>query len=59
MDVILIGSIDRQYLNEAVEKAQKLTGKKIKYVIYESEEALLRTFDEVDYLLIWEKQDEK
>ena len=59
MDLILIGSIDRQYLNEAVEKAQKLTGKKIKYVIYESEEALLRTFDEVDYLLIWEKQDEK
>ena len=46
-------------MNEAVEKAQKLTGKKIKYVIYQSEEALLKTFDDQDYLLIWEKDGEQ
>ena len=57
IDLILIGNIDRQYLVEAVEKAQKITGKKIKYVIYESEEALSKTFSSVDYLLIWEKND--
>ena len=58
VDLVLIGDIDRTYLNEAVEKAQKLTGKKIKYIIYQSEEALLKTFAEEEYLLIWEK-DEK
>ncbi|MBL4657891.1 MAG: ArsR family transcriptional regulator [Flavobacteriales bacterium] len=56
IDLVLIGSIDRQYLSEAVEKAQSLTGKKIKYLIYESDEALLKTFSAEDYLLIWEKK---
>ena len=56
IDLVLIGSIDRQYLSGAVEKAQSLTGKKIKYVIYKSDEALSKAFDAEDYLLIFGKE---
>jgi hypothetical protein len=56
IDLIFIGAIDRTYLNTAIEKGQLLTGKKIKYLIYESEEALNKTFNVQDYLLIWKKQ---
>lgn len=55
IDLVFIGSIDRVYLNTAIEKAQHLTGKKIKYLIYETEEALTKTFNGQDYLLIWKK----
>ena len=57
VDLVLIGDIDRPYLYEAVEKAQKLIGKKIKYLVYEREEALSRTFSSEDYLLIWENNE--
>ena len=56
IDLVLIGDIDRTYLSSAIEKAQELTGKKIKYIIYESEEALTKTFNGLEYLLIWTKQ---
>jgi len=59
IDLILIGNIDRQFLGEAIEKAQKIVGKKIKYLIYESEEALSQTFSDEDYLLIWEKNEKE
>lgn len=55
IDLIFIGDIDRSYLTTAIEKAQKLTGKKIKYIIYEGKEALNKTFDGKEYLLIWTK----
>ena len=57
IDLILIGNIDRQFLGVTVEKAQNIIGKKIKYLIYESEEALSKTFGAEDYLLIWEKNE--
>ncbi|HHZ63978.1 MAG TPA: ArsR family transcriptional regulator [Flavobacteriales bacterium] len=56
IDLIFIGDINRSYLNKAIEKAQRLTGKKIKYLIYESKEGLNKTFNGEDYLLIWTKQ---
>lgn len=56
IDLIFIGNIDRNYLNTAIVKAQNLTGKKIKYLIYKSEEALDKTFNGQDYLLIWTKK---
>lgn len=53
IDLILIGNIDRPYLSTAIEKAQHITGKKIKYLIYESDEVLTKTFNSEEYLLIW------
>jgi hypothetical protein len=54
IDLVLIGDIDRNYLNEAVEKAQNITKKKIKYLVYESEEVNSELFDSEEHLLIWE-----
>jgi len=56
IDLILIGKIDRQFLSKTVEKAQGITGKKIKYLIYDTDEALTKTFNSEDYLLIWKRQ---
>ena len=56
IDLILVGDIDRQYLSEAIVKTQSITGKKIKYLTYEANEALSMSFNDEDHLLIWEKQ---
>lgn len=57
IDLILVGNIDRVFLSETIEKAQVITGKKIKYIIYESDEALTKTFNLEDYLLIWKNNE--
>lgn len=56
IDLVLIGDINRQYLADMVEKAQGLTGKKIRYIIYSNEEAAQRTFNKKEYFLIWHKE---
>ncbi len=38
IDVVLVGEINRKYLVNAIEKAQKLILKKIKYLIYSNNE---------------------
>lgn len=55
IDLILIGDLDRKYLNEAVDKAQRIANKKIKYLIYSSEEAKDMEYNSAENLLIWEK----
>lgn len=54
IDLILIGDINRDYLLETIDKAQKAIGKKIKYLIYSKEEAKLQLFEVKEYLLIWD-----
>ncbi len=52
IDLVLIGDIDRQYLTTTVIKAEKVTGKKIKYIIYENLEEFPEQHSK-DYFLIW------
>jgi hypothetical protein len=53
IDLVLIGDINRQYLVNTIEKAQNMTRKKIKYVIYSKKEADIKEFNGEDYFLIW------
>jgi DNA-binding transcriptional ArsR family regulator len=55
VDLILVGQLDKGYLIQLVEKAEKLIKRKIRYVIYEDEKELKEgwaSFDPEPYL-IW------
>lgn len=52
IDLVLIGDIDRQYLTTTIEKAEKITSKKIKYIIYEQMDEFTELSSK-DYFLIW------
>ena len=56
IDLVMIGDVNRQYLGNLVEKAQNVIGKKIKYLIYNGEEAASAQFDNKNYFLIWSKE---
>ncbi|MCB0501093.1 MAG: helix-turn-helix transcriptional regulator [Bacteroidetes bacterium] len=53
IDLILVGDINKSYLLETVSKAEKASGKKIKYIIYTNEEALKLSFNSKEFLLIY------
>ncbi|MCP4121434.1 MAG: ArsR family transcriptional regulator [Bacteroidetes bacterium] len=55
IDLVLIGDINREYLSTTIEKAQTITNKKIRYLIYDELEATDRDFNATNYLLIWSK----
>ena len=57
VDLILVGDIDRKYLTQLIEKAEKLVRRKIRYLLYNREE-----FEKIDLtsfdprpLLLWSK----
>ena len=57
IDLIFIGSIDKSYLINLIDKAEKLIKRKVRYLIYEQAE-----FDNIDWnkfepepLLLWSK----
>jgi hypothetical protein len=57
IDIIFIGKVDRVYLTELVGKAENLINRKIKYIVYESEE-LINYFsikEQQKCLLLWSK----
>lgn len=54
IDVVLVGEINTHYLLETIEKLQLALSKKIRFVIYSTEEAELQSFDCEDYILIFE-----
>lgn len=58
IDVVLVGDVDRSYLLELVEKAEKLLERKIKYVVYSKAEATGYDFSGPEYLLIWNHESE-
>jgi hypothetical protein len=57
IDLILVGDVDKTYLINLIEKAEKLMLRKIRYVIYQTQEMLnvdWKRFDPAP-LLIWSK----
>jgi hypothetical protein len=55
IDLILVGEIDKNYLLNLTEKAEKLINKKVRFVVYTSQEPSLKTILlETHHLLIWE-----
>ncbi len=57
IDLEFIGEVQRGYLLELIEKAEKVINRKIRYIIYTSEEgkALKETSDHKDRFLIWSR----
>jgi hypothetical protein len=57
VDLVFIGNIDKQYLFSLIEKVESIIDKKIKYILYTSDEVI---DDEIelrfkDNLLLWSK----
>lgn len=57
IDLVLIGNIDKTFLLELIEKAEKKVAKKIRYVIYKPEEFEMSRIQETGMhpLLLWSK----
>jgi predicted nucleotidyltransferase len=53
IDIILVGNIDRQYLSQLVEKAEKLISRKIRYVTYAMEDLNKINQEPQPLLLLW------
>lgn len=58
IDLVMIGNIDKTYLVNLIEKAEKLIKRKVRYIIYNEEE-----LEEIDWktfqpepILIWSKE---
>lgn len=60
IDLVFIGDFDKSYLAALVEKAEKIVGRKIRYLIYATEDAT--AFDGMQYdpapLLLWNQNTE-
>jgi hypothetical protein len=54
IDIVIIGEVNMDYLLATIDKIEKGIGKKIRYITYTSEEALCRSFDSQNYLLVYE-----
>lgn len=55
IDLVLIGDINKTYLLETIEKAEKATSKKIKYLIYPTDDLFKIDFINKAILPIWSK----
>lgn len=55
IDLLMVGDINKEYLVSLIEKAESLISRKIRYVVYNTEEmkALDWSLFEVEPLLIW------
>lgn len=58
IDLLFIGNIDKNYLVQLIEKAEKLIKRKIRYVIYKPQEKKEINWDKFnpEPLLLWEKE---
>lgn len=59
IDLILIGKLNKEYLVNLVDKSEKLVSKKIRYIVYESDEWEAKNGSEASKglsLLLWERQ---
>jgi len=57
IDLMLIGNINKIYLVELIEKAEKIIDRRIRYIIYDRLENVDWNLVEIDSLLLWDKQD--
>ncbi len=55
VDLVLVGDINKNYLVETIDKAEKAMGKKIRYIIYPSDAPQIKDLSIKDYLLIYSK----
>lgn len=55
IDLVFIGNINKQYLIQLIEKTEKLIKRKIRYIVYTSEEQKSIDWSELDFkpLLLW------
>lgn len=55
IDLVFVGDFDKTYLTSLVEKAEKIIGRKIRYLIYDSEETAMIDWKKhnPEPLLIW------
>ena len=53
IDLILIGDIDKKYLINLVEKVESLIHRKIRYLVYDTEESYLYNMNTKNHLLLW------
>jgi hypothetical protein len=55
IDLIMIGDVDKTYLNQLTEKTEKVISRKIRYLIYTAEESLSIDWKQYDPkpLLLW------
>jgi len=54
VDIILVGIINKNYLNEVIEKTEKLIERKIRYITYTEKEFSERSQNK-NQLLIWSR----
>lgn len=56
IDLVFVGNINKIYLIELIEKVEKLIPRKIRYLVYNSDEAalILTSNDDQELLLLWE-----
>jgi len=59
IDLILVGNFDKSYLTSLVEKAEKVVGRKIRYLLYSPEEAQMIDWKqfEPEPLLLWQENE--
>lgn len=59
IDLVFIGDVDKEYLLKMITKAEKMIGRKVRFISYSAAEwepqALNRNGDKGKYLLLWEK----
>jgi DNA-binding transcriptional ArsR family regulator len=53
IDIVIIGEINMDYLLETIHKIEKGIEKKIRYVLYTSDEAQYISFDSTNFLLVY------
>lgn len=53
IDLVIVGDVNREYLSNLVSKAEDLLERKIRYLVYNHEEAVQITTNKDKYLLIW------
>lgn len=60
IDIILVGSVDRAYLVNLIEKAEQLINRKIRYLVYASKEFDSLDAEEFEYepVLLWNNKKE-
>lgn len=56
IDLVFVGDIDKKYLVSLIEKSERLTGKKIRYIQYNTADwDKVKTQHKKEDLLLWEK----
>lgn len=56
LDLVFIGEPDKKYLIELIEKAEEITSRKIRYIIYSKEEIESISFAPEQYLILWNNE---